>query len=319
MTTVPFALYNAFSDTAFGGSQAGIVTDSAWLNPDARQQIAKEVGAPATGFVSECNDRSVSARFHSTITEYPMCGHGTICLMTRMLELEVINWNGGDRIDVELNLSTTTAAVELYRRDDNRPLVLLDIQPPTFRQDFLDVDELARLLGLSREDYSWKWPIETAAGDFVHLVVPIKNLAAMRRINPDFTGLTRFWHDYGIQTVVVFCTEVEWPDHTIHVRDFCPAVGVSESAAAGTTNSALTSYLIRHEIVRKNGDGRIVVLAEQGHEIERPSSIRSVVNMNGDSVSRLQVGGVATKVMDGQLYLPHTFQPKSKQGIDTND
>ncbi len=308
MVIVPFALYNAFSDTAFGGSQAGIVSDAAWLEADARRRIAREVGAPATGFVTARNDHSISARFLSTVTELPMCGHGTISLMTRMVELGVVNWNGGNRIDVELCLPSATAAVEICRRDDGRPLVMLDIRPPRFRHDALDVEELSSLLGLHKEDYRQEWPLETASGDFVHLVVPVKDLAAMRRINPDFGGLIRFCHEYGIQTVAVFCTEVERPDHTLHVRDFCPAVGVSESAAAGTTNGALASYLIRHGIVRENGDGRIVVQAEQGYEIERPSSIRSVVSMNGDTITRLQVGGVATKVVDGQLYLPLTAQ-----------
>ena len=76
-----------------------------------------------------------------------------------------------------------------------------------------------------------------------------------------------------------------------------------ESAAAGTTNAALTGYLIRHGIVRANGDGRIAVQAEQGHEINRPSSIRSVAFVENDGIARLQVGGVATKVADGALHL----------------
>jgi PhzF family phenazine biosynthesis protein len=304
MTTIPFALYDAFSDTVFGGSQAGVVTDASGLDADIRARIAREVGAPATGFITARSDHSISARFHSTIAEYPMCGHGTVCLMTRMLELGVLNWNGSNRIDVDLRLPTATAAVEIHRRDDGRPVVMLDIRPPTFRMDTLDLEELAALLGLRKEDYRQEFPIETVCGDFVHLVVPVNGLAEMRRIDPDFTGLTRFWHEHEIQTVTAFCTEVEQPDHSVHLRDFCPAVGVPESAAAGTTNAALTSYLIRHGIVQQNGDGRIVVKAEQGHEIKRPSSIRTVVSMNGGGITRLQVGGVATKVMDGQLHLP---------------
>ncbi len=304
MVTLPFALYDAFSDTAFGGSQAGIVSDAAWLDADARGRIAREVGAPATGFVTACGAHSIGARFLSSVAELPMCGHGTIGLMTRMVELGVVNWNGADRIDVELCLPSTTAAVEICLRDDGRPLVMLDVRPPLFRHAALDVEELAGLLGLGLEDYRQEWPIETASGDFVHLVVPARNLAALRRIDPDFGGLTRFCHEHGLQTVAVFCTEVERPDHSLHVRDFCPAVGVSESAAAGTTNGALAGYLVRNGIVSANGDGRIVVQAEQGHEIGRPSSIRSVVSLNGGTIARLQVGGVATKVVDGQLHLP---------------
>jgi len=226
-----------------------------------------------------------------------------------MVEIGVLNWNDSDRIDVELCLPSTTAAVEICRREDGRPLVMLDIQPPSFRQDTLDTEKLASLLGLSKQDYKQELPIETASGDFIHLVVPVKGLEAMRRINPDFGGLTQYCHENKVETVAVFCMEVEQPNKTLHVRDFCPAVGVAESAAAGTTNAALTSYLIRHGLLRKSGDGQIIVQAEQGIEIERPSSIHSVVSMNGRAIARLQVGGVATKVMDGQLYLPTVPQP----------
>lgn len=306
MTTVPFALYDAFSDTPFGGSQAGIVSDAAWIEADARRLIAREIGAPATGFVTACHDHAIGARFLSTVTELPMCGHGTISLMTRMVEQGELDWNGGGRIDVVLRLPSATATVEISRRDDGRPLVMLDIRPPEFRRDLLDAVELARHLGLSEQDYSPERPLETASGDFVHLVVPLRDLTAMRRIKPDFAELTRFCRAHGLQTIATFCSEVEKADHTLHVRDFCPAVGVWESAAAGTTNAALACYLIRHDIVRENTDGRIVIQAEQGHEIERPSSIRSILSMKGGSIARLQVGGVATKVMDGRLHLPIT-------------
>ena len=308
MATIPFALYDAFSETAFGGSQAGVVSDAAGLDIETMQRIARELGAPATGFVTASNGHTISARFLSTVMELPMCGHGTLGLMTRMAELGVLDWNGKDKGDFELCLPAVTAAVEINRRDDGRTLVMLDVRPPSFRQDTFDAEELAGLLGLRKEDFSGEWPLETASGDFVHLVAPIRDLAAMRRIDPNFGGLTRFCHENGFETVAAFCTEVERPDHTLHVRDFCPAVGVPESAAAGTTNGALSSYLIRHGIVRENGDGRVVVQAEQGHEIDRPSSIRSVVRMNGGAILRLQVGGVATMVLDGQLHLPSVLE-----------
>ena len=304
MTTVPYALYDAFSDHAFGGSQAGLVSDAAWLDAGTRQRIAREIGAPATGFITASGDRSISARFHSTKMEYPMCGHGTISLMTRMVEQGIVRWNGATSIEVELILPTTTATVEIHRRHDERPLVMLDIKPPVFRQDSLDLEQLAGLLSLRMKDFRQEYPVETAAGDFNHLIVPVTGLAAMRRINPHFEGLTRFCKEHGVHTVAVFCTEVEQTENSLHVRDFCPLVGVLESAAAGTTNAALTSYLVRNGILAENGDGPIVINSEQGHEIERPSSIRSVVSVNDGVITRLQVGGVATKFIEGELYLP---------------
>ncbi|MBT3557299.1 MAG: PhzF family phenazine biosynthesis protein [Rhodospirillales bacterium] len=298
MTTVPFALYDAFTDMAFGGSQAGVITDAADIDEDTRIKIAREIGAPATSFVSAYDQHSVTAQFYSTVMELPMCGHGTMCLMTHMLDLGMV----GEGV-VTLNLPKNTATVELSRRDDGRARVMLDIKSPTFRTDDLDLVELAGYLGIADSDYRNDLPIETAAGDFIHLVVPVKDLATMQRITPDLGGIKQFCLTAGLETVAVFSTEVEQEGYTIHVRDFCPAVGVAESAAAGTTNAALTSYLIRHEMVTPDVKGEIVVQAEQGHEIERPSSIRSVVAMDGTKIQRLQVGGVATRVLDGNLYV----------------
>jgi PhzF family phenazine biosynthesis protein len=304
MTKFPFASYDAFTDTSFGGSQAFVISDAAGFDSDTMRKIAVETGAPATCFVLETGANMIRARFMSTVAELPMCGHGTMCLMTRMVEEGIIPLNNGAKVDVELHLPANVATVELTRRDDDRPQILLDIQAPTFRQDSVDPGELAALLGITTDDFSEDYPIETAVGDFIHLVVPVKNLPVMQRITPDFNGIVTFCHKHDVQTVAVFCREVEQADHSIHVRDFCPAVGVPESAAAGTTNGALTSYLIRHKIVQQNDKGVITVQAEQGHEIRRRSSVRSIATMNGDAIARLQVGGVATKIMDGELHLP---------------
>jgi PhzF family phenazine biosynthesis protein len=158
------------------------------------------------------------------------------------------------------------------------------------------------VLGLEADALESDLPLETARGDFVHLVVPLTGLDAMQSIQPDFNRMIEFCHAYGIETIAVFCTEVENTHNGIHVRDFCPAVGVSESAAAGTTNAALTSYLVRHELVPTESDV-ITVNAEQGLELGRPSSIQSRVTLTNQKIARLQVGGVATRVLDGHVYL----------------
>lgn len=305
MSSVPFALYDAFSEIAFGGSQAGVVSNATGLDERTRQQIAAEIGAPATAFIIACREQSISVRFHSPVTEYAMCGHGTICLMTRMIDQGVLVWSDKDRIEVNLCLPSSTSQVQLIRRADGRPEVLLDIVPPELRQQKLDRPLLAGLLGLREQDFDQNCPLETAFGDFVHLIVPLRNLDSMGRITPDFRGLIHFCKQYGLQTIAVFCTEVEGASSDVHMRDFCPAVGVAESAGAGTTNAALAAYLIRHGILQAaDGDGQIVVQAEQGIELERASAIRSVATMSEGFISRLQVGGVATRIFDGELYLP---------------
>ncbi len=304
MTGIPFALYNAFSETGFGGSPAGIIPEAATIDIVSRYRIAREVGAPATSFVSLVNADSIEVQFFSTVAELPMCGHGTVCLITRMVDLGVIDIPENGSTELNLKLPSTMARVEITRRVDNRPLVMLEVTPPSFRKDDFDLAKLSEILGINADDYRNDLPLETAVGDFIHLIVPLKSLEAMSRIKPDFDAIVRFCDQHDIQTIAVFCSEVEQATSTLHVRDFCPAVGVAESAAAGTTNAALSCYLIRHELVNKDDNQQIIVLAEQGLEINRPSSIRTIASMDNKNITRLQVGGVATKVFDGQLYLP---------------
>jgi PhzF family phenazine biosynthesis protein len=307
MTTAPFALYDSFSGAVLGGSQAGVLSDAAGLDRELRIRIAKEIGAPATCFVDWCDGCRVKAQFFSTVMEQPMCGHGTIALMTRLIEEGTLAWRNGDMLDVGLVLPKGEARVRVRRREeDGRPESMLGVRIARFSPATLDTNRLAELLGTSPAEYDHHLPIEVASADFVHLIVPMSGLKSMAKLAPDFGALAAFCRANGIETVATFSTEVEQSGYNLHVRDFCPAVGVAESAAAGTTNAALASYLIRHGLVAPDDHGHAVVKAEQGHEIGRHSTIRSEAEVEGGDVRRLQVGGIASKVMDGVVYLPVT-------------
>ncbi len=300
MTSLPLALYDAFSDTAFGGSQAAVVSGAGSLDDAIMARIAGELGYPAVCFVGATGEERVEARFRSTVMELPMCGHGTIALMTRLVEQGHVTMP----CRVELHLPGSRAHVTISAGAGGRPLVMLEVNPPVFRQDDVNRDRLARLLGLEPDIIAWDHPLETVCGDFVHLVVPLPGLDAMERVRPDFPGLVALCHDHGIETVALFTTETLDPASTLHVRDFCPAVGVAESAAAGTTNAALACYLVRHRIVSPGSGGRADVRAEQGIEIGRASRIVSRAVIEDDAVTRLEVGGVATRIVEGLLHLP---------------
>lgn len=302
MKCFPLVLYDAFSATAFGGSQAAVLIDTKTITTTERQHIAREIGMPATAFVDSHAEDWIEVQFMSTVMELPMCGHGTICLLTHMLESKRISLDKQTTRQVELRLPKSNANVDLSLRDDGRYQVMLEITPPRFEPPPPHTGGLLKVLGLKADALARDLPLETARGDFVHLVVPLAGLDAMQSIQPDFNGMIEFCHAYGIETIAVFCTEVEDSNNSIHVRDFCPAVGVSESAAAGTTNAALSSYLVRHELVPTES-GVITINAEQGLELGRPSSIQSRVTLADQEIARLQVGGVATRVLDGHVYL----------------
>jgi trans-2,3-dihydro-3-hydroxyanthranilate isomerase len=297
MKTHTLAFYDAFSSTAFGGSQAAVILASATIDRELRLRIASEIGMPATAFVDNFGEDWIQVQFMSTVMELPMCGHGTLCLLTHLLESGLIEPGH----DVELRLPSSTATVSTSRTDSGRFLVMLDIVPPEFETAPPHTGDLLTCLGVDAEALSSQLPLETARGDFTHLVVPLTGLDAMRALRPDFNNMVRFCQAHGIETIAGFCLDTEDPNKQLHVRDFCPAVGVSESAAAGTTNAALTSYLLRHGLLASGPE--IIVPAEQGIELGRPSSIQSRVMLDDGKISRLQVGGIATRVLLGEIFL----------------
>jgi trans-2,3-dihydro-3-hydroxyanthranilate isomerase len=311
MNTYPIAYFDAFSNTAFGGSQAAVITDASSIDFDQRQKIAREIGMPATAFVNGYGDDWIDVQFMSTVMELPMCGHGTICLVTRLTEPGFIEC--GAKHDIELRLPKGSAMVEVYQTAENRTQVMLDIEPPVIAKEDLDLDLLYSILGLNQNDIDPQLPVEIARGDFIHLQLPLKGLEAMRRIQPKFAEIIDFCHVYNIETITPFTLEVENQTSTVHVRDFCPAVGVAESAAAGTTNAALTTYLLRHDLVETVDPAaltqEVFVVAEQGHEISRPSQIKSKVTLLKKKIQRLQVGGVATKTMEGVFCIDPNQSP----------
>lgn len=298
-----FASYDAFSATAFGGSQACIVSDARALDRETRIRVAREIGYPATCFVDAVGDGSVTAQFFSTVMEQPMCGHGTVCLMTDCVERGLLDC-GNTKSGVDLVLPSGTTRVTVARDGEGRVRTMLFVTVPAFRRDPVDIDRLARLLGLEKDDFDAALPIETAVADFVHLVIPVSSLASMNRMTPDFQGIVAYCHELGVGTFATFSRQAERPDSTIHVRDFCPAVGVAESASAGTTNAALAAYLVRQGLVSPNADGRVAVRAEQGIELGRPSTVNVAAELVAGDIHTLRVGGIATKTAEGVLHIP---------------
>ena len=113
-------LFDSFSEQPFGGSPAGIIYGAADLATSDMQKIAKEVGAPATCFVTNAGKQDVYVRFFSTAKEYQMCGHGTLALMTSLVERGMLEVGRDNGSTVNLHTPENSTTVELIRRHDER-------------------------------------------------------------------------------------------------------------------------------------------------------------------------------------------------------
>ena len=302
--TLPIAIYNAFTQVPYSGSPAAVIMGAANVSQIARTIIAKELGHPATAFVDEVSGARVHVQFFSTVMELPMCGHGTMCLVTHLVESGHIAPASADWQSLELILPRGTALVEYRLCSEGRVEAMLDVGPAALETVEIDLNRLTRLLGIEQADLHPMHPVQVARADFIHLCLPLRGLEAMAKLAPDFPALANFCRDNELETVASFCSETLDSGCDLHVRDFCPAVGVAESAAAGTTNAALAIYAKHHGLSAERQPGQWFTQAEQGIEIGRPSRVCTLISQTVDHSLRVQVGGVASLVMQGNLRVP---------------
>ena len=293
-------LYDAFSEVRGGGSVAGVVGTATGFSAERMQQVAAEVGAPATCFVTGVDSGVVDVRFFSTLTEYPMCGHGTIAVFTWLVE-EGRLAAGPEAVPWTLRTPGGTATVDVAARADGRPEVMLALGPTVAEPCPIDAPEVAPLLGIGVGAVIEPLALEAASADFTHLVVRVDGLAAIGRLSPDYAAVADLCRRIGADTLAVFTTETGDPAVTIRCRDFCPAVGTPEAAATGTTNRALACHLVRSGLADVDADSPVVVVAAQGVEMGRPSLIRTEVVMVDGLPTRLHLGGMATRASEGTV------------------
>ncbi|NOD95229.1 PhzF family phenazine biosynthesis isomerase [Ruegeria sp. HKCCD4884] len=298
---LPFSMYNAFCSTPYAGSAGAVVLNASEVPRAQRVRIAREIGAPATAFVSAIKSAEVEVQFFSTVMELPMCGHGTMCLVTSLVDAGLLPAPGTGRREITLSLPKGSATVAYHQTREGRVEVMLDVTPARYTSAELDLEELAGLLGARVSDVPDTMPILVASADFIHLCLPFHDLDAIGRLNPSFPELAAFCRRNGIETVATFTLDTIDPAADLHVRDFCPAVGVAESAAAGTTNAALAGYLMQVGLTPPVSPGCWTIRAEQGIEIGRPSQITTLIDAENGVINRIRVGGVASRVLSGHI------------------
>jgi len=298
-------LYDAFSAVPGGGSVAGVVGDASGFSTQRMLEVAAEVGAPATCFITGVDAGSdaavVDVRFFSTLTEYPMCGHGTIAVFTWLVEEGLLEM-GPETVSWTLRTPGGTATVDVATRSDGRPEVMLALEPTVAEPCTVSAAEVAPLLGIGVGAILEPLAIEAASADFTHLVVRVDSLATIGEVAPDHAAVADLCRRIGADTLAVFTTDTRDPEVTIRCRDLCPAVGTPEAAATGTTNRALACHLVRHGLVDLGVD-RTIVMAAQGVEMGRPSVIRTEVTLVDGQPTRLRVGGMATRVSEATIRL----------------
>jgi trans-2,3-dihydro-3-hydroxyanthranilate isomerase len=165
------------------------------------------------------------------------------------------------------------------------------LQEPAVFRDRPDPERVFKALGLTAQDAHPEWPVQVVSTGIDHLMVPVRDRAALDRADPSQELLAAITAETETTVLYPFVLG-ESPEEAV-ARSFFPGlVDVTEDPATGSAAGPLGAFLWKYN----NRTERLVI--SQGEHVDRPSRIDTQVE--GDLV---RVGGHCVIVSDGKLLI----------------
>jgi trans-2,3-dihydro-3-hydroxyanthranilate isomerase len=235
--------------------------------------------------------RAFDVRIFTPAEEVPFAGHPVLGTV-HVLRTEVVP---GLEPPVTLNLQAGRIPVR-FGRAGEPDVYWMEQLEPVFG-GVVPAGEAAAVLGLTPDDLDLRFPVQEVSTGLPHVLVPLKNLDALRRAQSVRDRYFDFVRNREAKAVLVFCLEPHEPGNDVSTRMFAEAYGITEDPATGSGNGCLAAYLVRHRVF---GKSRLSVRSEQGYEIGRPSLLRLEAEVQ-DGRIRVFVGGRVVTVARGEF------------------
>ncbi|HEV8429533.1 MAG TPA: PhzF family phenazine biosynthesis protein [Pyrinomonadaceae bacterium] len=310
MPAYQFLQFDVFTEQPFCGNPLAVFPESEGLTDDQMMKIAREMNLSETVFVlkPESDEILRRLRIFTPVREIPFAGHPIVGTWTALAQEGVVplpdGGNGWQRIFHEVGIGVLPVDIEFR---DGKP-VQVEMTQGTFEiireiDDAHEQAEVARSLGLAREDLDESLPIQVITTGLSCLAVPIRSLADLRDIRVDATLLADIYTRHGGTGCHAFTREtLEVGASRAHARFFAPADNIPEDPATGSACGALGAYLVHHDgLTLEPQDGRYKFVIEQGDFIHRPSRINLNVKGKPGRVEEVKVGGPAVLVARGEV------------------
>lgn len=295
MNQLRYYIVDVFAERRFSGNQLAVFTDGSGLSGETMQSIAREINFSEITFIlSGDADKSLyNVRIFTPEYEVPFAGHPT--LGTAHVIRSILR--KGSAEPITLNLEAGQIPVTLSKSPDGSEIYWMKQIEPEFR-DILTIEDLIPVLGLDKEDFESKFPIQQVSTGLPHIIVPIKSLDALRRIKLHTQNYYHLIDKTWAKNIQVFCPEAHGVQKGISTRMFTDYLGIPEDPATGSGNGCLAGYLIRH---RYYGTDSIEVRSEQGYEMGRPSLLHLKASQKEGRIE-VNIGGSVVPIAEGFFY-----------------
>ena len=310
MQNFNFLQFDVFTDRAFCGNPLAVFPEAEGISDEKMMQIAREMNLSETVFVLKPETDKVLRRLRifTPMREIPFAGHPIVGTWTCLAQEGVVplpdGGNGWQRIFHEVGIGVLPVDIEFK---DGKPVQVVMTQGE-FKilheiDDAHEQAEVARALGLAREDLDESLPIQVITTGLSCLAVPIRSLADLRDCHVNASLLADIYTRHGGTGCHAFTREtLEVGASRAHARFFAPADNIPEDPATGSACGALGAYLIHHgALTLEPEDGRYKFVIEQGDFIHRPSRINLDVKGEAGRVEEVKVGEPAVLVARGEI------------------
>jgi trans-2,3-dihydro-3-hydroxyanthranilate isomerase len=309
-----FIQLDVFTDQPFAGNPLAVFPEAEGLSDERMQQIAREMNLSETVFVFPPIDENALRRLRifTPTSELPFAGHPVVgtwnCLAREGVVPLPENGNGWAEIKQEVGIGILPVAIEFKEGAPARTVMTQgEFEIRGEIDDGQEQAEIARALGLAREDLDEGLPIQAVSTGNTMLMVPVRSLADLGHCRPNLPLLDEILarSDFAEPKATgwyVFTREtIEVGEARAHARFFV-GQNIGEDPATGSAAGPLGGYLVYHDAAGVDPvDGVYTFVIEQGDFIKRPSRIGVEVKGGPGRIEQVRVGGASVVVAHGEL------------------
>jgi trans-2,3-dihydro-3-hydroxyanthranilate isomerase len=292
---------DVFTDTPLKGNPLAVVMNTSDLKTEQMQAIAREFNLSETTFVERRlagieRVEGVRVRIFTTQEELPFAGHPTLgtASVLRAHAPEVMQ---GDKVTLALNVGPVPVRFEpssgegLFGEMTQRD--------PEFGAE-LDRVEVARLLGLAREDLDSALTPQVVSTGNPFAIVVLSSLEALGRLKLDHGAATAWLRERKARWFYVIAPDSDQNQGAPKRYRARMQFYGGEDPATGSAAGCAISYLVAHGAVASD----VKIHVRQGVEIERQSDLFLTAKSNSSKVTDVRVAGSTVLVAKGQLFQP---------------
>ncbi len=283
-----FYITDVFGEKRYSGNQLATFLKASCLSDTEMQQIAREINFSETTFILSDYQKNggYDVRIFNPGEEFKFAGHptlGTAFIIRKNIIKKPVK-------KVILNLKVGQVPV---RFADDGTLWMKQVQP-TFG-DTLRPNRISSVLNINKDDIDSRWPIEEVSTGIPHIIVPLKTMDALKRVNIVNEKYNKLIEKTWAKFILTFSPNGYTENQHLGVRVFPIYLGISEDPATGSGNGCLAAYLVKNRYFESE---EIKIITGQGYEIGSPSSLFLMASKN-DDIFRIEVGGRVIPIAEG--------------------